>query len=446
MHRPWYYTHVFADPGHADTVYVTNLQMWKSTDGGASFTEVTTPHGDNHDLWIDPNATRSRMIEGNDGGANVSHSIQVAHPGRRSTTRTRRSSTGWMWTTSTPTESTAPSRTTPRSACPAPPNGASSRLGDCTYPGTGESGLHRRDPRNPNIVYMRRRRLEPGRRRRAAALRPCARARCSWSTSGPRNRRASGAQGPEVPLRLDVSASCSRRHDPGTLYAGGNCVFRTQRRGHASWQAISPDLSLNDRAPPAAIPAASLTHDTAGAEVHATCACLASESPHIASARSGPPPTTAWCMSRATMGKQLARTSRPSRMPEARLRGLCRGLGARRRRPMYVSRHALQAGRLPALPVQVTRDGGKSWKLHHRRPCRRQRDHARVMRADSGAPWPAVSWAPRPACSSSTFDDGAALDADDRRLPGGSGVRPEDQGQPTWWWPPMAARSGSWTT
>ena len=54
MHRPWYYTHVFADPGHADTVYVTNLQMWKSTDGGATFSEVTTPHGDNHDLWIDP--------------------------------------------------------------------------------------------------------------------------------------------------------------------------------------------------------------------------------------------------------------------------------------------------------------------------------------------------------------------------------------------------------
>ena len=38
MHRPWYYTHVFADPGHADTVYVTNLQMWKSTDGGTTWT------------------------------------------------------------------------------------------------------------------------------------------------------------------------------------------------------------------------------------------------------------------------------------------------------------------------------------------------------------------------------------------------------------------------
>ncbi|MBL0901098.1 MAG: glycosyl hydrolase, partial [Reyranella sp.] len=62
MHRPWYYTHVFADPGHADTVYVTNLQMWKSTDVGTTFSEVTTRHGDNHDLLIDPKDPR-RLIE-----------------------------------------------------------------------------------------------------------------------------------------------------------------------------------------------------------------------------------------------------------------------------------------------------------------------------------------------------------------------------------------------
>ncbi|HHZ78576.1 MAG TPA: glycosyl hydrolase, partial [Candidatus Lambdaproteobacteria bacterium] len=43
IHRPWYYCHVFADPQHADTVYITNLQMWKSTDGGTNFSEITTP-------------------------------------------------------------------------------------------------------------------------------------------------------------------------------------------------------------------------------------------------------------------------------------------------------------------------------------------------------------------------------------------------------------------
>ncbi len=71
MHRPWYYTHVFADPRHSETVYVANLSLWKSTDGGTSFTEIQTPHGDNHDLWIDP-ADPNRMVEGNDGGACVS--------------------------------------------------------------------------------------------------------------------------------------------------------------------------------------------------------------------------------------------------------------------------------------------------------------------------------------------------------------------------------------
>ena len=55
IHRPWYYTHIFSDPLNADTVYVTNFQMWKSIDGGRNFFEITTPHGDNHDLWIDPN-------------------------------------------------------------------------------------------------------------------------------------------------------------------------------------------------------------------------------------------------------------------------------------------------------------------------------------------------------------------------------------------------------
>ncbi|HEX5164540.1 MAG TPA: glycosyl hydrolase, partial [Thermomicrobiales bacterium] len=48
--RPWYYMHLFADPADAETVYVLNLAMWKSTDGGKNFVEIPEPHGDNHDL------------------------------------------------------------------------------------------------------------------------------------------------------------------------------------------------------------------------------------------------------------------------------------------------------------------------------------------------------------------------------------------------------------
>jgi len=69
--RPWYYTHVAADPTDPDVVYVLNTSIWKSTDGGENFTALTTlPHGDHHALWIDPTDSR-RMLGGGDGGATV---------------------------------------------------------------------------------------------------------------------------------------------------------------------------------------------------------------------------------------------------------------------------------------------------------------------------------------------------------------------------------------
>jgi len=69
--RSWYYMEIFADPQDEETVYVLNAPMLKSIDGGKTFKPVATPHGDNHDLWIDP-TNNLRMINANDGGANVS--------------------------------------------------------------------------------------------------------------------------------------------------------------------------------------------------------------------------------------------------------------------------------------------------------------------------------------------------------------------------------------
>ncbi len=68
--RPWYYHHLTADPKDSLTLWVMNIGFWKSTDGGKKFSNVPTPHGDNHQLWIDP-ADNTRMIEANDGGATV---------------------------------------------------------------------------------------------------------------------------------------------------------------------------------------------------------------------------------------------------------------------------------------------------------------------------------------------------------------------------------------
>ena len=72
MQRPWYYYRVYADTQDVNTVYVLNVRFHKSTDGGRTFSSIRVPHGDNHDLWIDPK-NNQRMVQGNDGGANVSN-------------------------------------------------------------------------------------------------------------------------------------------------------------------------------------------------------------------------------------------------------------------------------------------------------------------------------------------------------------------------------------
>ena len=70
--RPFYYTNIVADPLHPDTLYVLATGYYKSTDGGKRWKRISSPHGDNHDLWINPN-NPNLMIQSNDGGANVSH-------------------------------------------------------------------------------------------------------------------------------------------------------------------------------------------------------------------------------------------------------------------------------------------------------------------------------------------------------------------------------------
>ncbi|CAN5350118.1 hypothetical protein BH09BAC5_BH09BAC5_08480 [soil metagenome] len=71
--RPWYFFQIFCDPKNADIVYVLNVQSWKSIDGGKTFPYgMGNRHGDNHDLWIDPDDP-TRMIIGDDGGPEVTY-------------------------------------------------------------------------------------------------------------------------------------------------------------------------------------------------------------------------------------------------------------------------------------------------------------------------------------------------------------------------------------
>jgi photosystem II stability/assembly factor-like uncharacterized protein len=69
--RSWYYMKIFADTKNPDVVWVLNANVLRSIDGGRNWVQVPTPHGDNHDMWINP-SDPSNIIEANDGGANIS--------------------------------------------------------------------------------------------------------------------------------------------------------------------------------------------------------------------------------------------------------------------------------------------------------------------------------------------------------------------------------------
>ncbi|HUB11879.1 MAG TPA: glycosyl hydrolase [Acetobacteraceae bacterium] len=272
MHRPWYYTHVFADPVGPETVYVLNLQMWKSTDGGAGFTEIMTPHGDNHDLWIDP-GNPSRMVQGNDGGACVSFNAGITWSSiyNQPTAQFYRIDTDNRF----PYRVFATQQDNTSIAVPSASYAGAITLGDCSYPGTGESGFIAVKPDDPNLVYCGAVGSSPG---GAGALQ-----RYDYRTGQIQlvnvwPEESTGIAPRDMKYRFAWTFPIVfSPHDSNVLYAGGNHVFRSTDEG-MSWQAISPDLSLNDKSRQGHS-GGDITAESAGAEVHATCACLV-ESPH----------------------------------------------------------------------------------------------------------------------------------------------------------------------
>jgi photosystem II stability/assembly factor-like uncharacterized protein len=272
MHRPWYYTHVFADTRDADTVYVTNFQMWKSTDGGASFSEINTPHGDNHDLWIDPVDPR-RMVEGNDGGACASFNGGLTWSSiyNQPTAQFYRIDVDDRY----PYRVYGTQQDNTSIAVPSAAVWGAITLGDCTYPGTGESGFIVVNPADPDIVYCGAIGSSPG---GAGALQRYDYRTGQITLVNVWPEESTGVAPKDLRYRFAWTFPIAfSPHDSGVLYAAGNHVFRTRNEG-MSWEKISPDLSLND-VTRQGHSGGDITHESAGAEVHATCASLV-ESPH----------------------------------------------------------------------------------------------------------------------------------------------------------------------
>jgi photosystem II stability/assembly factor-like uncharacterized protein len=235
--RAWYYTRIYADTQNADTVYVLNTGFYKSNDGGRTFNSISVPHGDNHDLWIAPNDA-ARMIESNDGGANVSFNG------------------GRTW--SEQDQATAQfyrvvlDRDFPYNIYGAQQDNSTIRIASRTTDfgigerdwwdvGGGESGWIAPSPKDSNIVFagsygglITRYDHRTGQLRNVDV----------W----PDNPMGAGAEAMKYRFQWNFPILFSP-HDTsplGTLYTAGNILFKSTNEGQ-SWTAISPDLTRNDK-------------------------------------------------------------------------------------------------------------------------------------------------------------------------------------------------------
>ena len=255
--RAWYYTKVFVDPKNENDVYVLNVNFLKSTDGGKTYKNIRTPHGDHHDLWIDP-ADGKRMIVTDDGGA------QISFDGGENWSTYENQPTAQFYRVSTDNhfpyrilgaqQDNSTVRILSRSA-----NGQITQNDWQTTAGA-ESGYVVADPLNPDVVYG---------GNYSGYL-----SRLDHKTG--ENRAVS--VWPDDPLGGGIDVAKYRfqwnfpiffsPHNPKKLYAGGNILFATENEG-ASWTALGGDLTTNDKTRQASS-GGPITKDNTGVEVYCT--------------------------------------------------------------------------------------------------------------------------------------------------------------------------------
>ena len=265
--RAFYYTRVYADPNDEDVMYALNTGLYRSRDGGETFPGgIQVPHGDNHDLWIAPDDS-DRMVNGNDGGANVTFN------GGRSWTDQDYSTAQFYRVITTEhipyhicggqqDNSTAciPVRGWNQMAARGPGNRA-------WYYGVGgcESGYVAPSPVNLNVFYAG---CYGGSLSRFDMATGQSRAVNVW----PENPMGQSAEDLVERVQWTFPIVFSH-HDPDVLYTGTQKVWKTTSEGQ-NWEQISPDLT---RAAATTIGPSGgpITKDQTGVETYATVFAIA---------------------------------------------------------------------------------------------------------------------------------------------------------------------------
>jgi photosystem II stability/assembly factor-like uncharacterized protein len=232
--RAWYYTRVYADTKNPETVYVLNVGFFKSNDGGRTFSQLSTPHSDNHDLWIAPDDP-SRMIEGNDGGANVSF-----NGGRSWTEQDQPTAQFYRVTTDEDFPYHIYGAQQDNSTIKIASRTGEFGIGESDWydVGGGESGWIAPHPKDSDVVFAG---SYGGYLTRYDHRTRQLRAVNVW----PENPMGHGAEGMKYRFQWNYPILFSP-HEPNTLYAAGDHLFRSTDEGQ-SWEMISPDLTRNDK-------------------------------------------------------------------------------------------------------------------------------------------------------------------------------------------------------